>query len=95
MKRISLKLPLKIQLAGVLFTIVVYGCDDLYARLRHEPFADIRIERMLAVAEHFNKINYERIDPITERCVYSLFPHFGHNPCWYVTRHAVQIIKIG
>jgi hypothetical protein len=90
MKRIFLKL----LLAAVLLT-VVYGCDDLYARLRHEPFADIRVERMLAVAEHFNKINYERIDPITERCVYSLFPHFGHNPCWYVTGHTVQLIKIG
>lgn len=95
MKRTLLKNTLKITFAAVLVTIVVYGCDDLYARLRHAPYADIQIERMLAVAEHFNKIDYERIDPVTERCVYSLFPHFGYDPCWYVTRHAVRIIKIG
>jgi hypothetical protein len=86
---------LKILLATLVLTAIVYGCDDLYARVRHEPFADIHIERMLAVAEHFNKIDYERIDPITERCVYSLFPHFGHNPCWYVTRHTVRVVKVG
>jgi hypothetical protein len=23
-------------------------------------------------------------------CVYSLFPHFGDNPCWYVRRKTVK-----
>jgi hypothetical protein len=86
---------LKFLTAAVLLTLFVYGCDYLYARLRHEPFADIHIERYLAVAQHFNKIGYERTSPITERCVYSLFPHFGHNPCWYVTRHTLIFIKVG
>ena len=86
---------LKIPLAAAAFTLFVYGCDDIYAHLRHEPFADIHVDRILAVAEHFNKIDYERTDPITERCVYSLFPHFGNNPCWYVTRHTLRVIKIG
>jgi hypothetical protein len=90
-----MRIFVKIPFAAVLFTLVVYGGDDLYARLRHEPFADVRIDRILAVAEHFNKIDYERTDPITERCVYSLFPHFGNNPCWYVTRHTLRVIKIG
>jgi hypothetical protein len=85
----------RILIATALFTIVVYGCDDLYSRLRHEPFADIHIDRYLAVAQKFNKIEYERTDPVTERCVYSLFPHFGHNPCWYVTRHTLRFIKVG
>jgi hypothetical protein len=90
-----MRIFLRIVIAAALFTIVVYGCDDLYARLRHEPFADVQIDRILAVAEHFNKIDYERTDPITERCVYSLFPHFGNNPCWYVTRHTLRFIRIG
>lgn len=86
---------LKILTAAVLFTLVTYGCDDLYARWRHEPYADIHIDRYLAVAEKFNKIDYERATPITERCIYSLFPHFGHNPCWYVTRHTLRFIPVG
>jgi hypothetical protein len=55
----------------------------------------VHVDRVLAVAEKFNKIDYERSTPITQRCVYSLFPHFGHNPCWYVTRHTLIIIKVG
>jgi hypothetical protein len=90
-----MRLAFKILIATALLTLFAYGCDDLYARLRHEPFADIHIDRFLAVAEKFNKIGYEPTSPITERCVYSLFPHFGHNPCWYVTRHTVKFIKIG
>jgi hypothetical protein len=89
------RLLIRIPIAVVLAIIVIYVCDDVYARLRHEPFADVHIDRVLAVAEKFNKIDYERADPITERCVYSLFPHFGHNPCWYVTRHTMRFIKIG
>jgi hypothetical protein len=90
-----MRLILKIPIAAAVFTLLVYGCDDLYARFRHEPFADVHVDRILAVSEHFNKIDYERISPITERCVFSLFPHFGHNPCWYVSRHTLIFIKVG
>ena len=90
-----MRLLLSILTAAAVLTLFVYGCDDLYARLRHEPFADVHIDRYLAVAENFNKIGYEATSPITERCVYSLFPHFGHNPCWYVTRHTLIFIKVG
>jgi hypothetical protein len=85
----------RIAIAAVSVAAVIYGGDDLYARWRHEPYADVHIDRILAVTEKFNKIDYERTDPVTERCVYSLFPHFGHNPCWYVTRHTLRFIKIG
>jgi hypothetical protein len=90
-----MRIVLKILAAAALLAIAIYGCDDLYARLRHAPFADVHIDRYLAVAEKFNKIDYERTDPITERCVYSLFPHFGYNPCWYVTRHTLRFINVG
>jgi hypothetical protein len=86
---------LRIAAGIVLVAAVIYVGDDLYARWRHEPYADVHIDRILAVTEKLNKIDYERTDPVTERCVYSLFPHFGHNPCWYVTRHTLRFIKIG
>lgn len=90
-----MRLTSKIALGVAALVGFLYGCDDLYARIRHEPFADVHIDRYLAISEKFNKIGYEPTTPITERCVYSLFPHFGHNPCWYVTRHTTQFIKIG
>lgn len=82
-------------LALVAFAAVLYACDYGYARARHEPFADVQVDRFLAIAEHFNKVGYERTTPVTERCVYSLFPHFGYAPCWYLTRHTVRFVKIG
>jgi hypothetical protein len=90
-----MRILFKALAAAALLTLVAYGCDDLYARFRHAPYADVHIDRFLAVAEKFNKIDYERTDPVTERCVYALFPHFGYNPCWYVTRHTVRMINVG
>jgi hypothetical protein len=90
-----MRILLKIVAAFALLIAVAYGFDDLYVRLRHEPYADVRIDRILAVSQKFNKIDYERTDPITEKCVYSLFPHAGYSPCWYLMRHTSQIIEIG
>ena len=90
-----MRIAAKILFACALLTAVMYGGDDLYVHLRHNPYADVRINRILAIAEKFNKIDYERTDPVTERCVYSLFPHFGYNPCWYLTRHTVRVINVG
>jgi hypothetical protein len=95
MKRRILKIVLKVLAGAVLLTLLAYGCDDLYARFRHKPFADVHVDRVYAVAEKFNQIDYVRSTPVTERCIYSLFPHFGQNPCWYVTRHTLRIIKVG
>jgi hypothetical protein len=85
----------RILIGLVLLTSVAWGIDEISVLLRHEPYADVHIDRFLAIAEKFNKIDYERTDPITERCVYALFPHSGHNPCWYVTRHTLRFIKVG
>jgi hypothetical protein len=85
----------KILLGALLLLILVYGSDELYARFRSNPFADVHIDQILAVHEKFNKIDYERTDPTTERCVYAIFPHLGHNPCWYVMGHTTRIIDIG
>ncbi len=90
-----MRIVLKILTAIALPTLVAYGFDDLYARLRRQPYADVKIERMLATDQKFNQVGYERLDPVTERCVFALFPHAGHNPCWYVMRHTSRIINIG
>ena len=74
---------------------MVYAVDDLAARVRNKPGADVHIDRFLAVAQKFNKIGYERTDPVVEHCVYTLLPHFGSKPCWYVTRHTVRFVRVG
>jgi hypothetical protein len=81
--------------AAVALAMLAYGCDYLYARLRPAAFADVHVDRYLAIAQKFNKIDYERTDAVTERCVYSMFPHFGYSPCWYLMRHTLRFIKVG
>ena len=76
---------------AISFTVAIIFTRDCAT----SHFSDVHVDRVLAVAEKFNKIDYARTTPITERCVYSLFPHFGHNPCWYVTRHTLIIVKVG
>jgi hypothetical protein len=86
---------MKILLAVLLLIAVVYGLDDVIARIRHKPGADIQITRFLAVPQKFNKIEYDPADPVVERCFYTLFPHFGGLPCWYLRRHTVRFIELG
>jgi len=31
--------------------------------------------------------------PQSETCVRSIFPHLGYSPCWYASKHAVQIVN--
>jgi hypothetical protein len=33
--------------------------------------------------------------PAPQDCVYSLFPHFGDSPCWYLSRHTRQQVNVG
>ena len=94
--RVSWKAIIRDTLAAaVAIVTVAYGCDFLYAKFRPAPFAEVHIDRYLMVSEKFNKIDYERTDPVTERCVYSIFPHFGDSPCWYLMRHTLRFIKVG
>ena len=85
----------KALFAASAFVIVVYAFDVLYAHLRKAPFANVRIDQYYAVTEKFNMIAYERGTSVTERCVYSIFPHFGNSPCWYLMRHTLRYIKVG
>jgi hypothetical protein len=90
MKRILIRTA--VALVGAI--AVAYGIDDAYIRIRHEPYADVPVNRVLVVQDNFNKTEYDRTDPATERCVFSLFPHFGHNPCWYVTRNVNRFVNV-
>jgi hypothetical protein len=85
----------KTLLAAIAVAAAVYAVDLLYAHVRKAPFADVQIERFLAIAEHFNKVSYERTDPVTEKCVYALFPQYGYAPCWYLMRHTTRFVKVG
>jgi len=85
-------------LIGVLVTTaVIYGLDDLSARLgvpAGPRFSTFTITRFYHVNEKFNKFSFEPAPSVEERCVNALFPHSGAWPCWYVKRHTTQTIVV-
>lgn len=84
-------------LVVVLAVALVYGLDvlsvltNIPARPRYSTFT---INRFNHVNEKFNKFSLEMIPPVQEECVNAMFPHFGARPCWYVSRHTMQIIDV-
>ncbi|HWC00834.1 MAG TPA: hypothetical protein VG672_29210 [Bryobacteraceae bacterium] len=70
---------------------VVYVADDLSLRFRiprsREPFASVEVKRYYAVPLKNHKTEIMPLDPETQQCVQSPFPHFGYAPCWYVRRN--------
>lgn len=78
---------------------ILYGFDYLSAKYaipgRRQVYADVTVSQYYAVKEKGNKIEYMPADSVVERCVYSVFPHFGYRPCWYVMRHTRRAIEVG
>lgn len=82
----------------VLLCVLVYGGDYLSLRYRipHQraQFGSVQVELDYAVRMKNNKTEYMFDDPAAQECVYSLFPHFGDSPCWYVERHARKQVDL-
>lgn len=81
-------------LRRVLVTIVIalpvsYVGD--YVSLRfglppRDPYDVVKVEQYYTVPRKDGRLEYYSDDPIDQKCVRSLFPHMGLNPCWYVRR---------
>ena len=79
----------------ILLLAVAYGYDYASVRRRMsaqksgDPFDTVTYPHLLAIPQKGNKVDYEldAQSPMeSEPCVHSLFPHYGHTPCWYVLR---------
>lgn len=90
-------MKLRIVIAILIILALVYLADDLaihYRILRsREPFGTVTIQRYDAIAQKNGKTEFDFEAPVTQRCVHSLFPHMGYQPCWYLSRHAEQRIN--
>ena len=94
MKRLLLQ-----SLAGVVVLgALVYAGDYLslrYRMLRHkEVIGSVTVTPLYVIQQKNGKTEYDFARPQSQPCVYSLFPHFGDPPCWYLSRHTQQQINI-
>jgi len=85
----------KILLALVLVFVVVYAFDWVSVTFRipgnREIYGDVKVDQVFTDTNKYKELEYSIGSTITERCVYALFPHGGFRPCWYVTRHTMNV----
>ena len=89
---------LLLRIAGLLLILAaaLHGLDYLSVSLRipnREPFSTIRVDQLYAIPNKWNEVDWSRGDPVMEKCVNSLLPHFGARPCWYVQRDTMLVNK--
>lgn len=83
-----------LSLAGVI--AVLYVGDYLSLRYRmargRDPNGSVTVQRYYALHKERDKTEFIFADPEAETCVYALFPHFAHPPCWYLSRRTERRI---
>lgn len=76
----------------------LYIGDNLVVRFRIQTnraaFGSVQVKRYLAIRHKDQRVEFVATDPETRPCVNSLFPQFGTNPCWYVSRNTVERIDM-
>jgi hypothetical protein len=84
---------------ALLGLVLLYAGDYVSARFRlpsgRQTLGSVDVQLMWAIKQKNGRIDYELGDTETRPCLYSLFPHLGYTPCWYLTRHKNQVIKVG
>jgi hypothetical protein len=71
--------------------IIFYVGDDLSARFgipgKRPTFGTVSVRREYAVLQKNKKTELTFDPPEDQACVNALLPHFGVEPCWYLSRH--------
>jgi hypothetical protein len=99
-----LALTVKCLLISALAALcALYAGDELYFQYRiHSAksaatFDSVDMQRVLAIHLKGGKVEYaldrQQPDQIL-KCVHSLFPHAGANPCWYLLRQSQKAIPM-
>jgi len=99
-----LALTAKWLLISVLVVLcAVYAGDELSFQYKvhiaqsGNAFGAVDMQRMLAIELKGGKVEYtlDRQQPAQiQKCVYSLFPHAGLSPCWYLLRQSRKPILL-
>jgi len=78
--------------------VLLYAGDYISLRLRipghREQFGKITVHTYYAIEKKANKIEFDTAGSQDVTCTHSLFPHFGHSPCWYLSRHTENRIDL-
>jgi hypothetical protein len=88
----------RILLIALASLAVFYAGDYLSLRFRipnhREQYGSVEVRRFYEIALKNRQTEYMAEDPKPQPCVYSLFPHFGCSPCWWLERNWKQVVKV-
>ena len=87
----------RVLLILVIAAVLVYGLDFLSLELRiprRDKLGNITVHTYYKVKLKSGKFEYDYSGDHQEDCSNSLFPQTGLKPCWYLSRHTNQEIKI-
>jgi hypothetical protein len=73
---------------------VLYAADYASVRFARNPFGTVIVTRYYVIPKKNGKAEFVFQPAQLEKCVHSLFSHSGYTPCWYLSRHPEQPIKI-
>jgi hypothetical protein len=79
---------------AILVILAVYAADSVRLHFLQDQFGSVQVKRMYEVRLKNRKTEYLQEDPQAVPCVNSAFPQMGYAPCWYLTRHRVQIVEV-
>ena len=79
----------KIGLGVLAAPLIVYGLDELWLDIRHEPTQTIKVDHYYKDENRWGSYEYSIGSPVQQVCVLAMFPHHGYPPCWYVQRHTL------
>jgi hypothetical protein len=78
--------------------LMIYLIDFCVLRFRlatnRNAYSTVQVRPFYAVPRKDHKIQFMFDDPRDETCVNSLFPHDGHDPCWYLRRNREKRIDL-
>jgi len=86
------------QLSRVLITLLalfamLYAGDWLVLRIRigrGTAFGTVDVRQFLATSLKGNKIEYDFMGTVQQKCSHSIFPQQGSPACWWLERHNAQ-----
>jgi hypothetical protein len=83
---------------ALLLAAIVWTTDWLLLRRKitqtQDAFGGVLVHRRYAIRLKNRQIEQRSEKPKVEECVHSVFPHYDETPCWYLEKHADQIIDL-
>ena len=74
--------------------VILYAADYASVRFGSNAFGAVIVTRYYVIPKKNGKTEFVFQPAELQKCVHSLFSHEGYSPCWYLSRHPEQPIKM-